>query len=204
MPVRGTIFEKSKSLQLSIPGHSSASQTASTNPCLVRQVPTQLHLLCHCIFQAGFPMCLLFLTPDLNPKQCDISYSKPRATSLHTRPYYGSGGPSVAFQTTWLLHLLSQPILIFKCWPGTSYMSSYSGPHTICYFCQFPHIFYLLLAAMFSHGKCFPWHTDIWDGLSALAMSRVTKCSKSHVDFCLGQQHHYQLDINLLLLWKIS
>ena len=54
----------------------------------------------------------------------------------------------------------------FKCqwpimsssWPGTSYVTSYPAPPLMCYFCQFPSIFYLLSAAVFSQSKSFQWH----------------------------------------------
>ena len=38
-------FREAKVYSLSIPGHSSAFQASPTNPCLVRQVPAQLHQL---------------------------------------------------------------------------------------------------------------------------------------------------------------
>ena len=48
--------------------------------------------------------------------------------------------------------------------PRTPYVTSYPSPPMMCNFCQFPCIFYLVLAAIFSQGKSSQGRMDIWDG----------------------------------------
>ena len=55
------------------------------------------------------------------------------------------------FPPAQLLPPLFQPSL--KCLTWSSYMTSYSAPPMMCYFCQFLFFFYLLSAAIFSQGK---------------------------------------------------
>ena len=131
---------KSRSLQLPVPGHSSAFQASPTNLCLVRQVPAQLHPLCCHVLQAGFPEDLLFLNLALNPKLHGISLLQNLLTHQISWPnpltsWLSSSllpltteppGQQVALLHPFKLHgcylPLSQSAFIFKCWPGASYM----------------------------------------------------------------------------------
>ena len=76
------IFQRSKCLQLSIPGHSLVSQASPINLCLAGQV-----------LQFSAPSSVSPCSPALNPKPCGTSTWW---TSL--RAY---GCPSVPFQPTW-------------------------------------------------------------------------------------------------------
>ena len=53
MPLRGTIFQKSRSLQLSFPGHSSAPSISHESGWPARSL--QHHQLCCRLLQAAFP-----------------------------------------------------------------------------------------------------------------------------------------------------
>ena len=54
---------------------------------------------------------------------------------------------------------------------------SYPAPPTMCYFCLFFYIFYLLLAAIFSQGKSTSWHRNF--RLLTLAQARI--CTPRYV-----------------------
>ena len=161
------------------------SRASSLNLYLVWQVPAQLHQ--HC----WIPTWLHQLSPYtpfsarmaafLTAAGCVVEswFRAGKASTSHTSPH---GGPLHYQLQSCLLLPLSDPMaespcfmapsswqlppcqsaLIFKCWTGTCYVSSYPGPPTMCYFCQFPHIFYLLSAAVFSQGKSTPWHRSLW------------------------------------------
>ena len=49
-PLRGTVFQKSRSLQLSIPGHSLASIIPQKSGWLAGLL--KLHQICHCLLQS--------------------------------------------------------------------------------------------------------------------------------------------------------
>ena len=55
----------------------------------------------------------------------------------------------------WTWTLLLQPALILNAQPRTFYVTLYLAPPMRCHFFQFPHIFYLLSAVIFSQGKRF-------------------------------------------------
>lgn len=60
------------------------------------------------------------------------------------------------FTCSWLAPHGCLPL--FKCWPGASCVTSYLVPPTVCHFSQFPCIFYLLSADIFSQNKSDLWH----------------------------------------------
>ena len=139
------ILQRSRSLQLIIPSHSSIQFPASPmNLWLVRQVP-------HCCHQLSLYTLFSCMASSFS--------SRPQGGIPHTRPldlfpYYPRPHGRVCFFLTTPMEetLLFQPPppLFLNARPGTSYVTSYSAPPMMCYFCQFPHIYYLLLAAIFS------------------------------------------------------
>ena len=139
--------------------------------------------------------CLFLITPG-----CMVESWLPAgmASTLHTSPHGWSlitnciAACCILSQTLWPNPVLSELALIFKCWPGTSYVTSYPAPPTMCYFCQFPRIFYLLSAAIFSQGRSSQWCFDMplpWLHQESLNALRVT------YSFCPEQQQSYQLAI---------
>ena len=159
-------------------------------------------------------MSLLFLTPALDPKPHDISllqttchllthqtsWLNPATSWLRPRGYLPRGqqdGPSVPFQTAWLLPWAARSY--FKCGPGASSMTSYPAPPTMCYFCQFPCIIHLLLAAIFSQGKSFVTHKHLWWATSPGCI-KVTECSESHVDLSPGAAAQLPISYRLAIV----
>ena len=132
------VLQRSRSLQFSIPGHSSAQlQAPLTNLCLAGQVPAQPSAFSlHPFLPHGFTSSYQAAWQILHTRPHDFFPYYPR---LHG----GIPGP-----------LLFPPTLILNAWPRTSCMTSYLAPPMLCYFCQFSHILYLLLASVFSQGKC--------------------------------------------------
>ena len=85
--------------------------------------------------------------------------------------------------------LLSLPALILNAQPESSYVTSYPAPPMLCYFCQFPWIVYLLLAAIFSQGKSSQWCKciQLLPFVPLQDISGVSECSQSHACLCRGK-----------------
>ena len=81
------------------------------------------------------------------------------------------------FQISWQNPLLFQSALISNARPGTYYVTSYLHPPMMCYFCQFPCIFYLLSVAIFSQSKTKNVSCSDMQHPLPLAMSQVTRHS---------------------------
>ena len=124
------IFHRSRSLRFNSP---SKLQAPPTSLCLVRQVPGQLHQLSPYTLSSA---CMATTLPQ---------------TTWHLLPYYPTTPGHMVEKT-----LLYQTTRILNAQPGTSYVTSNPAPPMMCYFCQFPHIFYLLSDAIFTQGKSSP------------------------------------------------
>ena len=101
MPVRDTFFQKSSSLQISIPGHSSAPRISHESGWLGRC--PQLHPLCCCLLESGWlgrsPCCTHSSGDSLDFWLSDLlsSYSRPHGSPLlsSARPHLNARpGPS--------------------------------------------------------------------------------------------------------------
>ena len=134
------VLQRSRSLQLSIPGHSSAPSISHESGRVGRS--PQLHQLCCCLLQADLYLPTLWLSLWLLDLPAGI-FSHPISRGL-------------------LSSHLAHPNL--NAWPRTSCVISSPALPVVCYYlplCQSPHIFYLLLAAIFSQGKNPQWHMGI-------------------------------------------
>ena len=146
-------------------------QAPPTNPCLVRQAAAQFRVSS-------------LLTPL--PPACMAATLL--QTAWHLPPYY----PRLPGRK----NLSLSDALILNAWPRTSYVTSYLVPPMMCYFCQFPHSFYLLLAVIFSQGKSSPGHRGIWGGIYLPWLCQESLYSlNSTYTFCPGQQHSHHLAV---------
>ena len=111
-----------------------------------------------------FPVGFLFLTAALNPKPHGISLLQTAWHLLTHQTSWQMEGPFYTlsnFQTAWLLPFSLSPPLFLNTDPEFPTWPHYLASSAMCYFCQSPHIFHLLLAAIFSQGKSTPWHRSL-------------------------------------------
>ena len=136
---------------------------------------SQFNQLCLHVLQAGFPVSLLFLTPASFSLQTGTMAAYHATACIAASPhgylpFKPHGCIFLSPMVDQLSSLSSCPY--FKCWPGTSYVTSYPAPPTMGYFCQLPCIF-----------------TFIW--LPSLVRVRVTQwCRGLHLPWLRHQSGH--------------
>ena len=142
------------------------------SPCFVRQVPARLHQLSPCTLSS-------LLASSSQSTWHLLLHCRSHGCLFLPTPGHTVESPSLS----------ACPHL--DAWPRTSYVISYLAPPMMCYFCQFPHIFYFLSAAVFCQGKS---SRGIWGGHPPpyLCHESLYSLKVTHT-FYPGWQHSYQL-----------
>ena len=149
MPVRSTIFQKSRNLWVSIPCHSSFQLQASpTN--LYRSLHSSIS--CAAVFSRQVSQWVSSFLLQLLLETARYLLLQAMWHLLTHQTSWQTGAPSLHPFKPCDCFLLFQRALILNAQPESSYVTSYPAPAMMCYFHQFPPIFYFLLAAIFSQG----------------------------------------------------